>query len=114
MTLTDEQLRSAIATGHAFWDALAGDDDGALLSLLTANVIAILAQGDIIPGPIYVEPQSLEAAFRSPGDGIAARLRAHLGAEFEIDGLPGLASNAELLEGDQLRFAYPVVGARMR
>jgi hypothetical protein len=110
VTLSDDQLRDALATGSRFWEALAQDDDDALRLLLTADVIAILAQGEIKPRPIDIRPRTMEDAFRSPGGGIATRIRTHLGAEFDRDGLPGLSTNAELLERDQLRLTYPVVG----
>lgn len=110
MVLSNAQVQEAIGVGSTFWTALAEDDDETLRGLLTATVLAILALGELVPGPIDVEPRSFEDLNASPGPGIARRLRAHLATEFEMDGLPGLASTAELLEGDQLRFTYPVVG----
>jgi len=110
MTLTDDLLREAMWTGHRFWTALAANDDDDLRSILTADALAVLARGALVPGPIDIAPKTPEDMFLPPGPAIASRIRSHLGTEFENDGLPGLADKAELLEGGELRLIYPVVG----
>ena len=107
--MRDDLVRAALDAGSRFWRALADDDDEALTRLLDSAVLRTLARDELHPHRDMRPPVTIDEALAGPGPAIAARLRDHLGFD-RAAGMPGLFSQAALLEDDALRLTYVVAG----
>ena len=97
-----EQLVAAIAVGNRYWQALADDDNRALLELLTGDTLEALALPDLAPGTPIPERDPLV----TPGPGMAARIREYIGYDADDCRRMGLATSATMLTVDTVMFMY--------
>lgn len=101
------ELKDAVLTGSAFWDALAADDDERLIGLLSADALAVLGLDTLEAGRVIARPDLLDP-FRPPGPLVAARLRDYLGFSARDCGRMGLFSVATILDEHALRLSYSI------